>query len=146
MAWELILWLISVFVVLALLGILLFQLVCISDLESDHVNAYDSSSRINAFVLVEFIMQGSLTVLYLLTWHWFMFLISAPLTYYHIKQYMERKHLIYATEIFGSIDKEKNRRIVKLGFYLVLLVILIFRLVLTLVAVLDEPEIIEHIS
>ncbi|KAK9128601.1 hypothetical protein Syun_017398 [Stephania yunnanensis] len=132
MAWELILWLISVFVVLALLGVLIFQLVSISDLESDHVNAYDSSSRINALVLVEFIMQGSLTAVY-----------------------MEQKHLIYATEIFGSIDKETNRRIVKLGFYLVLLVILIFRLsaaflnfsrlVLTLVTVLDEPEVIERI-
>lgn len=61
------------------------QLICLSDLEYDYINPYDSSSRINSVVIPEFLVQGILTAVYLLTCHWFMFLLMAPIMYYHIQ-------------------------------------------------------------
>lgn len=69
------------------LGLLLLGLkvLILSDLESDYVNPFDASSRINYFVLPEFIGQGALCVLCLFTGHWFMFLLTVPVTVYHAR-------------------------------------------------------------
>ncbi|OVA07868.1 Cornichon [Macleaya cordata] len=141
MSWELILWLLSFAFTIALIAANLYQIICLSDLEFDYINPYDSSSRINGIVVKEFLVQGALCVLYLLTWHWFMFLISAPVTYYHLKLYMERKHLVDVTEIFSLLNGEKKYRYVKLGFYLFLFCVVIFRLVrVAVLAVLAEDD------
>ncbi|KAJ4971569.1 hypothetical protein NE237_004668 [Protea cynaroides] len=135
MTWELLLWLISFFVSIALLAVVIYQLICLSDLEIDCINPYDSSSRINAVVIPEFIAQGTLCAFYLMTWHWFMFLITAPVLYYHIKLYMKRQHFIDVTEIFRLLDGEKKHRMVKLAFYLLLFFIVIYsylKLIITL--------------
>ncbi|XP_077210295.1 protein cornichon homolog 2-like [Tasmannia lanceolata] len=141
MAWEVFLWLISFFSVIALLGVAVYQLICLSDLEFDYINPYDSSARINAVVMPEFAIQGALSTLYLLTWHWFMFLMTAPITYYHIRLYMKRKHLIDVTEIFSLLNGEKKIRLVKLVFYLILFFIVIYRLVATaVISLIDDDD------
>lgn len=48
---------------------LMDQLICLSDLEYDYINLYDSSSRINAMIIPEFVVQGALCKLLILTWH-----------------------------------------------------------------------------
>ncbi|XP_077210023.1 cornichon family protein [Tasmannia lanceolata] len=141
MAWEVLLWLFSFFVVIALLAIAVYQLICLTDLESDYINPYDSSARINAVVMPEIVIQGALSILFLLTWHWFMFLITAPLTYYHIRLYMKRKHLIDVTEIFSLLNGEKKLRLIKLVFYLILFFTVIYRLVAAaVVSFIDEDD------
>ncbi|KAG9450239.1 hypothetical protein H6P81_010204 [Aristolochia fimbriata] len=141
MAWEVLLWLISLFSVIALLALTVYQLISLSDLEFDYINPYDSSSRINKVVIPEFIVQGALTAIYLLTWHWFMFLLMAPLAYYHSQLYMKRKHQIDVTEIFSLLNGEKKYRMVKLAFYMILFFIVIFRLVSTAVnSLIDEDD------
>eukprot|EP00268_Persea_americana_P047879 TRINITY_DN5019_c0_g1_i16.p1 TRINITY_DN5019_c0_g1~~TRINITY_DN5019_c0_g1_i16.p1 ORF type:complete len:152 (+),score=8.02 TRINITY_DN5019_c0_g1_i16:221-676(+) len=129
MAWEVILWLVSFFISMALIALAFYQLICLSDLEFDYINPYDSASRINAVVIPEFVIQGGVCVLFLITWHWFMFLIMAPVTYFHIRLYLQRKHLIDVTEIFRLLNDEKKIRLVKLVFYLTLLFITIYRFV-----------------
>ena len=59
------------------------QLMCLADLEFDYINPFDSSSRINKVVMPEFILQALLSVLFLISGHWAMFLISAPMVYYN---------------------------------------------------------------
>jgi hypothetical protein len=59
------------------------QLMCLADLEFDYINPLDSSSRINKVVMPEFIVQALLSVLFLITGHWAMFLLSAPMVYYN---------------------------------------------------------------
>jgi hypothetical protein len=59
------------------------QLMCLADLEFDYINPFDSSSRINKVVMPEFIVQALLSVLFLITGHWAMFLLSAPMVYYN---------------------------------------------------------------
>ncbi|KAF6175912.1 hypothetical protein GIB67_003400 [Kingdonia uniflora] len=118
MSWDLILLIFSFIATMGLLAITIYQLICLSDLESDYINPFDSSSRINALVVKEFLVQGMLCAAFILTWHWFMFLLSAPITYYHLTLYMKRKHLIDVTEIFSLLNSEKKYRIVKLVLYL----------------------------
>ncbi|XP_042418905.1 protein cornichon homolog 1-like [Zingiber officinale] len=140
MVWELVLWFIAFVAVISLIGFSAYQLICLSDLEYDYINPYDSSSRINAVVTPEFIVQGILCILFLLTWHWFPFLIMAPVTYYHIKLYMKRKHLIDVTEIFRALNEEKKYRFIKLGFYCCIFIIVIYRLVTTAVMLLINED------
>jgi hypothetical protein len=72
---------------------------CLSDLELDYINPFDSASSINKFVLVEFIIQGALCAVFLLTGHWLMALINAPLVYYNANLYVV---LFYAYYLFQS--------------------------------------------
>ncbi|URE05879.1 protein cornichon [Musa troglodytarum] len=103
MAWELFLWLLAFAAAIALIGFSAYQLICLSDLEFDYINPYDLSSRINAVVVPEFMVQGTLCILFLLTWHWFPFLLMAPITYYHTKLYTSS--LSYGFMIY---DKEAS--------------------------------------
>ncbi|KAL9319240.1 hypothetical protein ACSQ67_015757 [Phaseolus vulgaris] len=152
MGWNLIFWLLICFPAnIALLASTFYQVLILSDLESDYINPFDASSRINYFVLPEFIGQGALCALCLFTGHWFMFLLTVPVTCYHVRlcdvfaadtvsvcaynnvMYVKREHLIDVTEVFRVANAEKKFRIAKLALYLTVLIVTIFRL--TLIAV-----------
>ncbi|KAL2650673.1 hypothetical protein R1flu_018801 [Riccia fluitans] len=137
---ELTLWLFSFFGVAGLLGIVVYQLMCLSDLEFDYINPFDSASSINKFVLPEFILHGALCTLYLFTGYWVVFLLNLPLAYYHTRLYMSKRHLVDVTEIFNHLSKEKQYRLMKLGFYLVLFFIVIYKLVVAAVLLILEHD------
>ncbi|KAL2543947.1 Protein cornichon-like protein 4 [Forsythia ovata] len=119
-------WLLFFFTLIALLVILVFQLMCLADLEFDYINPYDSASRINRVVLPEFITQGVLCFLFLVTGHWVMSLLSVPYLYYNVRLYMRRQHLIDVTEIFNLLNWEKKQRLFKLGYVIFLLFMSLF--------------------
>ncbi|CAN6895930.1 unnamed protein product [Brassica oleracea var. botrytis] len=119
-------WLISFFFLIALVGIIVYQLVCLADLEFDYINPYDSASRINSVVLPEFIIQGVLCVFYLLTGHWFMSLLCLPYLYYNFQLYSKRQHLVDVTEIFNLLNREKKKRLFKLAYIILNLFLTIF--------------------
>lgn len=105
------------------------------------MNPYESSSRINSIVVPDFILQGVLCILFLLTWHWFLFLISVPITCYNAMLFMKRQHLIDVTEVFRTLSAEKKYRVAKLAFYLFLFIIVIIRLVICIFnSVIDEED------
>ncbi|RDX78169.1 Protein cornichon-like 4, partial [Mucuna pruriens] len=115
---DLFAWLISFFLLIALLVLVTYQLMCLADLEFDYINPYDISSRINMVVLPEFITLTVLFCFYLLTGHWIMSLFISPCLFFNIRLYRQRRHLIDVTEIFNLLSWEKKHRLVKL-FYLV---------------------------
>ncbi|GMY09370.1 protein cornichon homolog 4-like, partial [Fagus crenata] len=120
------LWLFSFFVILGLLCALVFQLVCLVDLESDYINPYDSASRINKVVLPEFIAQGFLCFFFLLTGNWVMFLTSLPYLCYNVRLYMQQQHLVDVTEIYNQLRWEKKQRLFKIAYLLVLFFLSLF--------------------
>ncbi|KAK8584372.1 hypothetical protein V6N13_109773 [Hibiscus sabdariffa] len=128
---DLFIWLLSFFILVALLVILVFQLICLADLEFDYINPYDSSSRINKVVLPEFILQGFLCLLYLLTGHWVMSLICAPYLYYNVRLYTRKQHLVDVTEIFNLLHWEKKQRIFKLVYVVMLIFFAVFWMIYT---------------
>jgi len=75
----------------------------------------------------EYIAQGAITVLLLLTGKWVAGLLSLVLTAYHVRAYMKQEHVIDVTEVFRQIPRQKVIRIVKLIIYLVSFVYFIFR-------------------
>ncbi|XP_031497195.1 protein cornichon homolog 4 [Nymphaea colorata] len=126
MASEIFVWLLSFFTLIAVLAMVIYQLMCLADLEYDYINPYDSSSRINSVVLPEFVVQGLLGLFFLFTGHWVMFLLCMPYLYYNVKLYMQKQHLVDVTEIFNLLHREKMRRLFKLAYLCILLFMCIF--------------------
>ncbi|XP_049376595.1 protein cornichon homolog 4-like [Solanum stenotomum] len=123
---DMLIWLLFFFIVVAILVMVIFQLISLTDLEFDYINPYETASRINKVVLPEFITQGVLCFLYLVTGHWAMLLYCVPYLYYNVNLYMQRRHLIDVTEIFNMLSWEKKQRIFKLAHIIILLVISLF--------------------
>ncbi|XP_010498701.1 PREDICTED: protein cornichon homolog 1-like [Camelina sativa] len=145
MAWDLLLWIISFFVSLALVASVFYQVICLTDLEADYLNPFETSTRINRLVIPEFILQGSLCLLFLFTWHWVFFLVALPVTVYHAMLYNERRYLIDVTEVFRAISFEKKFRFTKLGFYILLFIMVVFRLTLSAVYSFTEDDDLLHL-
>ncbi|XP_072968271.1 protein cornichon homolog 1-like [Typha angustifolia] len=119
-------WLGAFFLLIALIVLVIYQLMCLADLEFDYINPYDSASRINKVVLPEFALQAALCLLFLLSGHWLMCLFCAPIIYYNVKLYQKRQHLVDVTEIFNHLSREKKRRLIKLIGLVVLLFLSLF--------------------
>lgn len=126
MGFDLFSWLLSFFLIIAILAIVVYQLMCLADLEFDYINPYDSASRINKVMLPEFICQGALCLLFLLSGHWAMFVFSLPCLYYNARVYTQRQHLIDVTEIFNMLHWEKKQRLIKMAYLVILLFLCIF--------------------
>ncbi|GAA0151089.1 membrane traffic protein [Lithospermum erythrorhizon] len=124
-------WLTFFFALIGLLIVIVYQLMCLADLEFDYINPYDTASRINKTVLPEYVVQAALCVLYLLTGHWFMALLSIPYLYFNVRLYMRKQHLVDVTEIFNLLNWEKKHRLFKLGHVLLLLCISLFWMIYT---------------
>ncbi|KAL6181941.1 hypothetical protein ACLB2K_048588 [Fragaria x ananassa] len=128
---DLFVWLISFFLLIALLALVVFQLMCLADLEFDYINPYDSSARINRVVMPEYIIEGVLGAIYLVTGHWIMALFTGPYLYYNMTLYTSNRHLVDVTEIFNMLHKEKKQRLFKLFYLVFLLFLSIFWMILT---------------
>ncbi|CAJ1928262.1 unnamed protein product [Sphenostylis stenocarpa] len=123
---DLLAWLVSFFLLIALLVLVTYQLMCLADLEFDYINPYDSSTRINIVVFPEFATQAVLCFFYLVTRHWIMALFCVPYTFYNIRLYRQRRHLVDITEIFNMLPWEKKQRLVKLFYLLFTLFLSVF--------------------
>ncbi|XP_073274228.1 probable protein cornichon homolog 2 isoform X2 [Primulina huaijiensis] len=109
------------------------MLMCLTDLEFDYINPYDSASRINWVVWPEFIAEGVLCFVHLTSGHWIMFLMCLPYLYYNIKVYSQRRHLVDVTEIFNQLRWAKKIRLYKLIYLVILLALSIFWMIWTIV-------------
>ncbi|XP_008791286.1 protein cornichon homolog 4 [Phoenix dactylifera] len=130
-------WLTAFFLLIALIVLVIYQLMCLADLEFDYINPYDSSLRINKVVIPEFVLQGVLCLLFLLSGHWLMFLFCVPNLYYNVRLYRQRQHLVDVTEIFNQLNGEKKRRLLKLINLVVLLFLSLFWMIWS---VLEDDE------
>ncbi|EYU20720.1 hypothetical protein ABFS82_11G006300 [Erythranthe guttata] len=133
MAWDPILWIVFSIMNITLLGLNFYQFLGFSDLEADYLNPYELSSRVNSVIVPEYLLQGAFCILFLVTGHWFMFLLSLPPAYYNLTRYLSQQHRIDVTEVFRVLNAEKKTRIIKLGVYIVFFGLVITRLALSVV-------------
>jgi hypothetical protein len=77
----------------------------------------------------EYIAQGLLTAMLLLTGKWFIGLAMLTVAALNLRTYLRDEHAVDVTEVFRQIPREKNIRIVKLVFYLLAFVYIIYRCV-----------------
>lgn len=122
-------WLLAFFLQAALLGLTMYGLIVISDLESDYVNPHDSSSTLNKLWKPEYLLEGALTILLWVSRYWLQGLIHLPLVAWNLRTFLRDHQTVDVTEIFRQIHWEKKVRIVKLIMYLCLFVFVIYRLV-----------------
>ncbi|KAM7264279.1 hypothetical protein ACFE04_001962 [Oxalis oulophora] len=127
MAWDLIYWFGASVINIALFASNLFQLTCLADLEDDYMNPFETASRVNAWIMPEFYLQGAFCAYFLVKGHWFLFLFALPVACYHARLISKRKHLLDVTEVFRNIKFEKRLRMVKMGFYLLPFFIIIIK-------------------
>ncbi|KAL3619387.1 hypothetical protein CASFOL_036957 [Castilleja foliolosa] len=130
-------WLLFFIILISLIAVLVFQLMCLADLEFDYINPYDTASRINMVVLPEFIIQGFLCFLFMMTGHWIMALVSIPYLYYNVRLYVRGEHRVDVTEIFNLLSWEKKQRLFKLGYMVLLLFMSLFWMIYS---ALEEDE------
>ncbi|KAJ0860655.1 hypothetical protein HanRHA438_Chr13g0625991 [Helianthus annuus] len=130
---DIILWILSFFILLAVMALVLYQIMCFLDLEIDYINPYELTTKINNIMLPEFITQGALCFLHLVARHWMMFFLCLPYLYYNVNLYIHRRHLVYATEVFSELSREKKQRIFKLVYLAVLLFFSLFWMIWSIV-------------
>lgn len=111
------LWILAFLVLGAVMGINLYALICLSDLQADLINPHDCAGRINKLVMPEIIAHAAAAGLMLLCGSWSMVLVNGPLIAWHVRQIGRNQHLADVTEIFNHLDKEKSVRMGKAMLY-----------------------------
>ena len=84
------LWLLLFLLLGALLGINMYSVIVLQDLQSDLINPHDCAHRVNQLVEPEFAMQALVSALLLLAggWSWLgwgMLAVHVPLSAFHFK-------------------------------------------------------------
>ncbi|CAI9100094.1 OLC1v1037025C2 [Oldenlandia corymbosa var. corymbosa] len=122
------LWLLFLFVNLGLIALNYIQFFVLTDLEDDYLNSYEASYRINRVVVYEYLLHGAFCILFLLTGNWFFFLVTLFPAYINAVKFMKGQHIINVTEIVTVLNAEKKIRKIKLGFYVLLFVVISMRI------------------
>jgi hypothetical protein len=140
MSWLLLLYFIGFILQAALMGICMFTLIKISDLENDFINPHDATNSINAWVYPEFGLQALLTALMVFSGRWLVGGLHLIVLAFNVRLVFLQQHRVDVTEVFREIPREKKLRMVKLGMYVLIFVIVIYKLVETAVHTLLTPE------
>ena len=110
-----------------------FFTIMYSDLECDYINPIELCNKLNPYFLPEAALQGFLAILFLVNGFWFPFLLNLPLLAYNVRKFMNKNHLLDATEIFRTLSKHKKESFMKLGFHLIMFFLYLYRMIMALV-------------
>ncbi|XP_067682040.1 protein cornichon homolog 4-like [Haliotis asinina] len=122
-----------------LLFLAVYFIITLSDLECDYLNATSCCSKLNYWILPELIAQDFLTVVLLLSGHWVLFLMYAPLG-----AWITYKFLVNPSGNIGMFDPTEihNRQqlklymkesLVRLGFHLIFFFVYLYWMIYSLV-------------
>jgi len=129
MTWDFLLFLLCFFLQAGLLGLVMYGLICISDLENDFINPHDASDTLNKWALPEYVVQSVMTGLLLAFGKWATGGVHLCMAIYNWREYLRGDHRVDATDVFQKVGYQKKLRLGKLVFYLVSFVLLIYKLV-----------------
>merc|ERR1711976_1140749 len=73
-----------------LLFLTVYFIITLSDLECDYINAPTCCSKLNKWVIPEIVGHAAISVFLLLTFHWFLCLLTLPLTFWQIYRYVQK--------------------------------------------------------
>nr|XP_048295529.1 protein cornichon homolog 4 isoform X3 [Myodes glareolus] len=68
----------------ALIFLSVYFIITLSDLECDYINARSCCSKLNKWVIPEVVGHAAVTVLMLVSLHWFIFLLNLPVATWNI--------------------------------------------------------------
>nr|XP_035974789.1 protein cornichon homolog 4 isoform X2 [Halichoerus grypus] len=94
----------------ALIFLSVYFIITLSDLECDYINARSCCSKLNKWVIPELIGHTIVTVLMLVSLHWFIFLLNLPVATWNI--YRCLYFMLLGMQTY-EVDKEAKHRITK---------------------------------
>merc|ERR1711953_487189 len=65
-----------------LLGLNVWFLIILSDLECDYINASSACNQLNSYILPEIVVQAIGMIFLTVNWHWILFALNIPLLAY----------------------------------------------------------------
>ncbi|KAG4100723.1 cornichon [Neocallimastix lanati (nom. inval.)] len=116
---EALLFLLAAIISAVLLFIMVYFVIMFTDLENDYINPIDLCTKLNHFVIPNYIAHAIMTLFFLFTGKWLTFLFNLPLLCYNIKRYIDNRHLFDATEIIRTLSYDKKESIIKLVFFFI---------------------------
>lgn len=105
-----------------------------ADLEADYINPIELCSKVNKLITPEALLHGVISLMFLLSGYWFVFLINLPLFAFNVNKHYKKLQLLDATEIFRTLGKHKKESFLKLGFYLLMFFFYLYRMIMALIA------------
>jgi len=134
------LFLISLLDCTSLLGLSVYILITLSDLECDYINAANCCIKLNRLVLPELILHGLITIAMLYNWHTILFIILLLPFMYLFNRFLSippgNIGLYDPTEIHNRSILKQNLReaMIKLFFYLAFFFVCLYSLIFSLIA------------
>uniref|UniRef100_A0AAQ4S3X9 Cornichon family member 4 n=2 Tax=Gasterosteus aculeatus aculeatus TaxID=481459 RepID=A0AAQ4S3X9_GASAC len=120
------------------LGVL-SQIITLSDLECDYINARACCSKLNKWVIPEMVGQCLSTMLMLVSMHWFTFFLNLPVAAWNIYRYVKvplgNMGVFDPTEIHnrGQLKSHMKEAMIKLGYHLLCFFIYLYSMILALI-------------
>jgi protein cornichon len=120
------------FVLIYLFVLVLTQIIILSDLECDYLNAQQCCSRLNIWSIPKIAAHVFLTFLLLITGHWWLFLANLPMVTWIVYEYMRVPQgnigLYDPAEIHnrGMVRKHLRDCLIHVGFYLIIFFIYLY--------------------
>ncbi|KAM4678694.1 protein cornichon homolog 4 isoform 1-T1 [Amazona ochrocephala] len=117
----------------ALIFLSVYFIITLSDLECDYINARSCCSKLNKWVVPEVIGHAVVTVLMLISLHWFIFLLNLPVATWNIYRYIMvpcgNMGVFDPTEIHnrGQLKSHMKEAMIKLGFHLLCFFMYLYR-------------------
>lgn len=140
MVWVVFVYFLAFVIEAALMGLMMFQLIKLADLENDFINPHDASNSLNNVVLPEFGLQAFMTALMMLTGRWFIGVIHLGILIFNVRQVVLTKHYVDVTEVFRDLSTQKIIRNIKLAIYVAVFIVCIYKLVETSVEAFLTPD------
>ncbi|XP_073904984.1 protein cornichon homolog 4 isoform X1 [Castor canadensis] len=117
----------------ALIFLSVYFIITLSDLECDYINARSCCSKLNKWVIPELIGHTIVTVLMLISLHWFIFLLNLPVATWNIYRFIMvpsgNMGVFDPTEIHnrGQLKSHMKEAMIKLGFHLLCFFMYLYR-------------------
>lgn len=122
----------------AVLFLLVYFVITLSDLECDYLNAQQCCSKLNVWVLPKLTAHGCVTLLLLLHAHWILTVANLPLAVWLSYEYFTvptgNTGVFDPTEIHnrGQLKKHMRDCMIYLGYYLIFFFIYLYCLIISL--------------
>ncbi|KAL6517180.1 hypothetical protein OROHE_017886 [Orobanche hederae] len=99
-----------------------YQLIHLVDYEHVYFIRYDLACVMGRAVLFEFVAQGVLCLLHLITGDWIMFLLCLPHLHYNITLFTQERYM-------DELRWQKKVRLYKLGYLVILVAFTVLRMI-----------------
>ncbi|XP_048968444.1 protein cornichon homolog 4 isoform X2 [Canis lupus baileyi] len=83
----------------ALIFLSVYFIITLSDLECDYINARSCCSKLNKWVIPELIGHTVITVLMLVSLHWFIFLLNLPAATWNIYRLNQQMDPFFSSDV-----------------------------------------------